>query len=192
MIDPWVWALLLVLVGLALAVLEVFIPNGGILAFLSICSMLGAIVLGFRQGPLAGLGILAVAIVGLPIVVVLALKYWPETPLGKRVMLGSPRSEDVQPDFAERRGLAELVGQVGQAKSPMLPSGAVSVAGRTIDAVSEGVPIEPGQRVQVVEVRGNRVVVRPVEDEPPRSDDPDPLHRPIETVIPDPFADPPA
>jgi len=75
LIDPWVWALLLVLIGLALAVLEVFIPNGGILAFLSICSMLGAIVLGFRQGPLAGLGILAVAIVGLPVVVVLALKY---------------------------------------------------------------------------------------------------------------------
>ena len=45
----------------------------------------------------------------------------------------------------------------------MLPSGAVLISGRTIDAVSEGVPIDPGQLVRIIQVRGNRVVVRPVE-----------------------------
>lgn len=188
----WVWAVLVLLIGLGLAVLEVFIPSGGILGFLSICSILGSVFLAFRQGPMAGFLILTMAIVGLPVVVVLALKYWPETPMGRRIILGSPRSEDVRSGITERRGLSELVGQVGQVKSPMLPSGAVAVNGRTIDAVSEGMPIEPGQRVRVVEVRGSRVVVRPITDEVPSPTDPDPLARPIETVAPDPFEEPPA
>ena len=189
--DPWVWAVLLLLVGLGLAVLEVFIPSGGLLGFLSICSVLGSVFLAFRQGPLAGFLVLATAIVGLPVVIVLALKYWPETPMGRRIMLGTPRSEDVRSGITERRGLTDLVGRVGHAKSKMLPSGAVAIDGRIIDAVSEGVPIDPGQRVRVVEVRGSRVVVRPVGDEAPALTDPDALSRPIEAVVPDPFEEPP-
>jgi len=191
--DPWVWAVVLIFLGLGLAVLEVFVPSGGILGFLAACSILGAVVVAFRQGPVAGFAILTAAIIGLPVVLVLALKYWPETPMGKRIMLGAPRTEDVRPDFSRERGLAELVGQIGQAKSKMLPSGAVLIDGRTIDAVSEGVPIEPGERVQVIEVRGNRVVVRPVEDAAPSPTDPNPLARPIDSIVPDPWVeDPPA
>jgi membrane-bound ClpP family serine protease len=84
------------------------------------------------------------------------------------------------------------VGKIGQAKSMMLPSGAVLVEGRTIDAVSEGMPIEPGQVVRVIEVRGTRVIVRPVEhgeEQQPRSAE-DPLSRPIDTLGIDPFDDP--
>ena len=190
--DLWGWAILLLLVGLGLAVLEIFIPNGGILAFLSICCVLGSVFLAFRQGPLAGFLILGTALIGLPVVVVLALQYWPQTPLGRRVMLGTPRSEDVRSGITERRGLADLVGQVGLVKSPMLPSGAVAVNGRVIDAVSERMPIDPGQRVRVVEVCGSRVVVRPLGEEAVSPSDPDPLARPIETVAPDPFEEPPA
>ncbi len=191
--DLWVWAVLLLLIGLGLAVLEVFVPSGGILGFLSICTVLGSVFLAFRQGPLPGFLVLVMAIVGLPAVIVLALKYWPQTPMGRRIMLGTPRSEDVRSGITERRGLIELMGQVGHAKSQMLPSGAVAINGRVIDAVSEGMPIDPGQRVRVVEVRGSRVVVRPLgDDETPSPTDPDPLARPIETVSPDPFEEPPA
>jgi membrane-bound ClpP family serine protease len=69
----------------------------------------------------------------------------------------------------------------------MLPSGAVTIDGRTINAVSEGVPIDAGQRVRVIDVHGNRVVVRPVDD---ASAGPDSLSRPIEAVGLDPFDDP--
>jgi hypothetical protein len=51
-------------------------------------------------------------------------------------------------------------------------------------------PIEPGELVRVIEVRGSRVVVRPVEEgeTPPISDDV--LSRPIDTLGIDPFDDP--
>jgi membrane-bound serine protease (ClpP class) len=188
--ELWVWAVLLLLTGLGLATLEIFVPNGGILGFLAICAMIGSVILAFRQGPVAGVAMLAGALVALPLVIVLALKYWPDTPIGRRIMLGTPRSEDVRPDFTEWMGLKDLLGHVGHSKSTMLPSGAILVNGRTIDAVSEGGPIESGQRVRVIEVRGSRVVVRPVEEEVASPTDPDPLARPIESVAPDPFQEP--
>ena len=62
-----------------------------------------------------------------------------------------PKSQEVLPDSDHRRGNSqELVGQVGRAKSLMLPSGRPEIGGRTMDAVSEGVAIEPGQMVRMV------------------------------------------
>jgi membrane-bound ClpP family serine protease len=45
------------------------------------------------------------------------------------------------------------------------PSGKVDFEGKSIDVVSEGGFIEKDIRVEVVEVEGNRVVVRPVGEE---------------------------
>lgn len=187
----WVWAVLLLILGLSLAILEIFFPSAGVLGFLAAASILGAIILGFQDGPVTGLIILMVAVFGLPGVVVLAFKYWPKTAIGRRVLLSVPSREDVLPDNRRRRQLKDLIGRVGTAKSKMLPGGVVTVDGRALDAVSEGMPIDPGQPVRVIEVRGNRVVVRLVEEETPSASAEDPLERPIETVIPDPFEEPP-
>jgi membrane protein implicated in regulation of membrane protease activity len=137
------------------------------------------------------LGILAAAVFGLPTIIVLAFRWWPKTSMGKQVLLAAPTSEDVLPDDADRRHLKSLVGKVGRAKCPMFPGGVVSIEGRTVDAVSEGMAIEAGQAVRVIKVTSNRVVVRPIKDETPFDTAEDPLQRPIETVIPDPFHDPP-
>lgn len=184
MADPWIWAVCLIILGLGLVVLEVFFPSGGILGFLAACSILGGILLGFRQGPLTGTVILVASIAGLPMVLVLALKYWPYTAVGRRVLLAAPTREEVMPVDPERERLRAMVGQVGEAKCDMLPAGAISLEGRTIDAMSEGMPVDAGQRVRIVEVRGNRVVVRPVDDEAPAPEAANPLERPID----DPFS----
>jgi membrane-bound ClpP family serine protease len=189
MVDPWVWAVLLILVGLALAAMELFIPSGGILAFLSVSALGGAIVLGFIQGNAVGLGILVSVMVGLPVTAIVAFRVWPRTPIGRRILLQEQSSKDVLPDSPKRQRLKELVGQVGVAKSKMLPSGAITIEGRTIDAFSEGMPIEAGQKVMVIEVHGTQVVVQPVDDETPPIEGGDELSRPIDSVGPDPFGD---
>ena len=190
--DPWAWAIVLLLIGLGLAIMEVFIPSAGILSFLAICSLVAAIVMAFLEGPTVGFTVLISAVLGLPVAVVLALRWWPSTPLGRRMLLRVPMGREVLPDSPRMRNLKELGNRVGRAKSEMLPSGAVSIDGRTIDAVSEGMAIAAGQRVRVVEVHGNRVVVRPVDEETPSEADADPLSRPIDTVGLDPFEEPPA
>ena len=191
MVDPWVWATILMGLGLGLAVLEVFFPSAGILGFLSFSSIMAAIYMGFRQGSWMGLGILSVAIMGLPVTVILAFKIWPKTAMGRRVLLMTPSSEDVLPSDPRKDQLKGLIGQVAEAKCKMLPAGAITLDGRTIDAVSEGMPIEAGAAVRVVEVRSNRVVVRPLDGEVPSVSEEDPLRRPIDSIAPDPFDDAP-
>jgi membrane-bound ClpP family serine protease len=187
--DPLAWSALLLVLGLTLVMVEVFIPSGGILGFLSIASLLASIALAFyHRGPLVGFVFLTVAAVLVPTALALAFRWWPHTPMGRRLLLDVPTSEEVLPDSPQRRSLRQLVGKVGVAKNMMLPSGAVVIDGQTIDALSEGMPIEAGQRVRVIEVRGNRVVVRPADDLPPPSDDV--LSQPIESLGLDSLEDP--
>jgi membrane-bound ClpP family serine protease len=188
----WMWALLLLALGLGFAALEVFIPSGGILGFLACASVVAGIILGFNdERQWVGPTILVGAVVGLPSVVVMAFKWLPRTEMGRRVLLMGPESEDILPDDPEMDYLKGLVGHVAPAKCKMRPAGAISIEGRTVDAVSEGMPIEAGQMVRVIEVSGHRVVVRPVDDAIPSESADDPLRRPIDSVAPDPFEEPP-
>jgi membrane-bound serine protease (ClpP class) len=190
--DLWAWSILLMITGVALVVMEVFIPSGGILGFLAVCAIIAGVVTGFMQGPGTGFAVLATAIFGIPAAVILALKWWPQTPIGRRVLLGSRGRDEVIPDDPKRRSLKEFQGRIGRAQSKMLPSGVIVIDGRKVDAVSEGMPIEPGQKVRVLHVRGRSVVVRPVPEDTPERPAEDPLSRPVDTVVPDPFEEPPA
>jgi membrane-bound serine protease (ClpP class) len=192
LIEPWVWSIILLAVGLSLAIMEVFFPSAGLIGFLSACSIIAAVVLAFRQGSTVGLAVLSGTLLAVPIVVALALKFWPKTAMGRRMLLSPPESNEILPDLPHQRQLKTLIGRIGQTKSKMLPSGAVLIDGQTIDATSEGVPIEVDKRVRVIAVRANRVVVRPVDDEVPDQSAENPLARPIDSISPDPFGDSPA
>ena len=188
--DPLVWSSLLLLVGLTLVLIEVFVPSGGILGLLSISALVASIALAFyHKGIEVGLIFLTVATVLVPAALVLAFRYWPYTPMGRRLLLDVRPGDELLPDTPQRRSLRELVGKNGVAKTLMLPSGAILIEGRTIDALSEGTPIEAGKPVRVIEVRGNRVVVRAIEgEEAPAGDDV--LSQPIESLGLDSLEDP--
>jgi membrane-bound serine protease (ClpP class) len=190
LMEPWVWPLLLLAVGLGLAVLEVFFTSAGMLALLSAAVLLAAVVVAFLHGPGIGMTILGLIVVVTPTVVILAFRWWPYTYLGRQVLLEVPRAEDVLPDDPPRRQLKGLIGRLGRAKCRMLPGGVVAIDGRTADAVSEGMAIEPGQSVRVIKVQANRLVVRLVEEETPTQSAENPLDRPIDSILGDGFQDP--
>jgi membrane-bound serine protease (ClpP class) len=188
MIIPYIaWAILLLLVGCALVVLEVFIPSGGIIGILAAVSFIASIIIASWEspttGPVTGLVFFAVTVAALPIVLALAFKYWPRTRMGKAFLGELQSGDEVLPEDPRRA----LLGRVGVARSKMLPSGAVEVDGQVIDAVTQGQAIEPGTYVVVVEVRANRVVVRPAgKDQRPSNQSPrdikDILSRPIDEL----------
>lgn len=185
--SPVVWSILLLFVGLLLIMLEVFIPSGGVIGFLSISAVMAAIFTAFyNHGLEVGMIFLTVAAIAIPVVMAVAFRYWPQTPLGKRVLLEVPTESEILPeDSPQLRALRKLVGKVGVAKSMMLPSGSVMVDGMTFDAVSEGMAIEAGESVRVVEVRGNRVVVSLTSDTVSvelKEDPNDILSRPLESL----------
>src|SRR5262245_4054782 len=178
------WAVLLLLIGFALVVLEVFIPSGGIIAMLSGVALIAALVMAFQEssttGPMVGFFFALVTVFAVPSIIALAFKFWPKTPMGKAFLGELPSEEDVLPEESRR----VLVGHVGIARTKMLPSGAVEIDGQMIDAVTQGQAIEPGTYVVVAEVRANRVVVRPAgKDQRPGHQNPsDLLSQPIDEL----------
>ena len=114
------------MVGLLLAVGEIFIPSVGLLGFLSVASMLAAIGLAFyTHGVGVGLLFLALTAVAGPVTLIAALRVWPKTPMGRRLLLDVPREDEVLPDTPLRRTFRGLVGKVGTANTLMLPSGVI-------------------------------------------------------------------
>ena len=189
-LDPIGWAMVLLVLGCGFLILEIFIPSGGLLSFFAFVSIVGSMVMAFQRDTTTGLSFMAVAVIAVPVVVALGLKLWPKTPMGRAILGDVPSEDEIRPDEPRR----SLVGRVGIAQSLMLPSGAVLIDGHLIDAVSQGIPIDPGEAVVIVEVRANRVMVRPAKPDEVQSAaflPDDVLSRPLEEFGLDSLSDEP-
>jgi len=189
------WALLLLALGLFVIVMELFIPSAGILGFLAGGLILAAIIVGFLDGLNSGAIILLMTVIALPVLFYSMVKVWPHTPLGKRILLKDLKPEDVLPNSSHYQKTVGLLGQLGVAKTKMLPSGTVLINGEKYDAISDGFAVEAGDPVKVVAVRENRIYVQPYDGSvddvgnlPVR--DVDILAQPIEGLGLDPIDDP--
>lgn len=194
--TPATWAILLLLLGLVFLVMEFFIPSGGALAVMCALAFLAAVVVGFMAGPWTGAIVLLSVCVIVPTSVAATIRWWPDTPVGRLMLIQRPRSADeVLPETIAYRGLKNLMGRRGRSKVLMVPSGSVLIDGKMYDAVSEGLPIEPNQPVIVVGVSTQRLVVRAdntieaqLADASPAAMPSDP-NMPLVADIPDPFAE---
>jgi membrane-bound ClpP family serine protease len=168
--TPLTWLILLILLGVVFIILELFIPSGGVLSFAAAVCVVGAVFAGYYYfGPYVGTVVLTAESILVPATIVIAVRVWPYTPVGRRVLNRPPGEWDTTSGEAESaQGLRHLVGKWGRARSPLLPSGAVVIDGRTYDAISRGSPIEAGAPIEVVRAEGNHIIVRPsVHDGPP-------------------------
>ncbi|MBM4005320.1 MAG: hypothetical protein FJ295_18850 [Planctomycetes bacterium] len=181
--EPWVWAWLLLIVGIVIIGIEMFVPSGGLLGVLSAIAILGAIVLAFVSSLKFGAFMMVLVSCLLPALFAIAAKYWPHTPIGRLIVARPPSSDDVLPNAETRRTLQSLIGRRGVASCPMLPGGVVVVDGVSYDAVTDGTPIDQGMPVQVTAIRMNRLEVR-------FDDRPESMHSPSATVPPLPTTDP--
>ena len=103
--DPLYWSILLLALGVALIVLELFVPSGGILGFLALVSLLAAIWVGYMGSPALGTIVLLITLIVVPVVVGVGLKIWPHTPFGRLILGRGPESpDDVLPETEEYRG----------------------------------------------------------------------------------------
>jgi membrane-bound ClpP family serine protease len=195
--DLWIWSVVMLLGGVGIVCLEAFVPSGGILGILAALCFIGAIVVAFMKNAQTGYIMMGLTTLIVPAVIAAVIHWWPHTPIGKRILIQPPEHpDDVLPDIAEFRDLKLLVGRRGRSTTKMLPGGTISIDRHTYEAMSLGMPIEENMPVEVVEVRMNRLVVRPsarLDDEPnvtnsSRSAD-DILSRPIDSLgLEDPLA----
>jgi membrane-bound serine protease (ClpP class) len=169
---------MLFLLGLTLIGVEVFfLPGHGVmLAVGSLCAGAAIVMalveldlpldvafdLGYFQAAATRAGIhIAILLVVVVAATATLFKYFPETRLGQRVILGSETAAAAgYVSQAERP--VELVGKHGVAVGTLRPAGIAEIDGLRVDVVSVGEFIKPGTAVEVVRVDGNRVVVKRV------------------------------
>src|SRR5262245_64706307 len=92
--TPVAWAIVLLLLGLAFLVLEFFVPSGGALAVMCALSFLAAIIVGFMAGPWTGITVLLTVCIIVPTTTAAAVRWWPDTPIGKLMLIQRPRTAD--------------------------------------------------------------------------------------------------
>jgi membrane-bound serine protease (ClpP class) len=98
------------------------------------------------------------------IIAVQVAKYLPEIPYVNRLVLIPPedKPEVAQHQLPGVEAAESLLGQIGTATSALRPAGIAQFGDRRVDVSAELEMIEPGARIQVIEVEGTRIVVRQV------------------------------
>ncbi len=156
-------AVILLIVGFTLIVAEVFLPSGGMIMIMCVVTMMASFWCAYKAwygvNSLAFSAYLASMVVLIPTVVIGAFKVFPMTPFG-RAVIGSPTLAEVTPYAREQQHLQSLVGHRGRAITPLIPGGMVMVNGERLHAFTEGLLVEAQTEIEIVDVRGNRVVVR--------------------------------
>ncbi len=154
--DPGYLGILLIIAGLCVIVIELFVPSAGILGIVAGSLLLIGVILSFVSDVVFGSFVLMGLTLLLPFLFVALVKLWPKTPLGKAILI-----DDLGHDVLPETEVETLVGQIGVARSKMLPSGLIEIDGEKLDAISEGFAIEAGEKVKVISVKGNRLYVEP-------------------------------
>lgn len=168
------YAILLLIVSLGLFFAEVFIPSGGLILVMGLVSLAGALWCGWKAwwdtSPTAWWIYLGSVIVVIPAAVALMLYIFPRTGLGKRILLDAPSPDEVTGYAEEREHLTQFIGKKGRTISLLNPGGIVVVDGERFHCEAKSMLIEPNETVQVVGVKGNRLVVKPAAADAPAAD----------------------
>ena len=149
-------AVLLLLLGLALVIAEVFFVSMGVLSVMAAAAIIAADVLAFREGAGWGWAFVAFEVVAVPLLVIGAFRVLPRLPIGRRMVLRAPP----HPVRAGVPAYADLVGRRGHALVDLRPSGAASIDGERLSVVAAGGPIPADTEVEVVSVEGPEIKVR--------------------------------
>lgn len=166
MIGPVIFAVVLLLAFYLFLTAEFMLPTGGSMGLAAVVAIVSSVSVAFSHSVWLGSSITGTAVVLTPIVLSGLAKAWPHTPIGRRILNRRPGQIDASvPQKVTRGGVvvSELLGQHGVAKTDLLPSGLVLIAGQKLDAVSLGMPIEKGSPIEVVKVESNRIQVAPLD-----------------------------
>lgn len=174
-----IWEIALIVVGVLLLMLELFVIPGfgvaGIAGF--ICIMAGlfatfvpeqpgrtipslfpavpATVEGLKTGLMTMVSSMVASIIG----IIMLSRYLPKVPMLRGLVPANPMPTEVLVDDPYRG--AAHIGDLGRTESPLRPAGKARFGSVLVDVVAQGDMIEAGVPIEVVERRGNRVVVRP-------------------------------
>lgn len=145
--------------GMLMLVAEIFIPSHGLLSVAGIGFLVAGIVQTFRfAGRDAGIASIFVCLVIVPTFAYMAIKYWPRTPIGRRIAPPNPTvtERDTSVPVAE---LAQYIGRTGKSTTPLRPVGVCEINGQRICCVAEFGMIDSGKEIRATRVAGANLAV---------------------------------
>ena len=160
--------LLIIFVGILLLLIEmIVIPGFGIAGISGIIIvvfglyrlLLPDVPVGEEVTDMAMSG-LTIGIIGGLVGLILLFRLMTKTKFWKK--LATPDVQDHERGYDTSLGLEDKVGQEGVADTDLHPSGWVLIGNERIFVVSDGTFIENGEKVKIIKVDGNRVVVRKI------------------------------
>ncbi len=146
-------------VGVLMLLAEIFIPSHGVLTVAGLGFLIAAVIKTFSiAGEMAGAIAILACLVLLPTFAYLSVKYWPHTPIGRRIAPPNPvlTAADTSVPIEE---LQALIGQTGLAVSPLRPVGTCEFRGRRYSCVAELDVIESGTTVIGSGIRNGNLAV---------------------------------
>jgi membrane-bound serine protease (ClpP class) len=150
---------ILFIIGIILILAEIFIiPGFGIAGITGIAAVIVSLFFIFPNTTIAINVLLAVILVTL-VIAVLMFKKFGSSRFWKRISLES-NSEN----YYSSSSKTDYLNQEAKTLSKLRPAGTIVIAGKRVDAVSEGAFIEKGKKVKVISVSGSRVVVREISE----------------------------
>ena len=153
--------------GLLLVLVEVFVPAGGIIGVAGLVAIIGSVSAAFStHGTGAGAAVLLFAAIGTPVVIMFALKLFPNSIVGKWLILRTSLGDPVPGESGDGDSGTSWVGQRGIALTDLRPTGTARIGERKFSVVSSGEYIERNSPLVVLKHEGSRVVVRRSLDAP--------------------------
>jgi membrane-bound serine protease (ClpP class) len=146
--------IIFVVTGLILIGAELYTP-GAILGTIGGIALFAAAITGYAAfGIIGGTYALAGIVIVSIITIIIWMKYFPASRIGKKIIVEQDLSTSKSAD-----DYSELLGKDGETTSELRPAGFATINGKRIDVVTQGEMIEKGMKVKVIRIDGSRVVV---------------------------------
>jgi membrane-bound ClpP family serine protease len=152
-------ALILLVLGFVLVLVEMHIPGFGAPGILGVLSLVAGVML-FARSPTEAL-VITVIIVAL---LCIALSFVIRSATKGRLAHSKLVLHEVSMPTVDDKDLTFFVGRTGEARTALRPSGIAEFDGVRLNVVSDGEWIANGQKLRVERVEGNRIVVSPLRE----------------------------
>lgn len=151
-------------VGIALLVIEAFVPGFGLPGISGVVLEVAAVTLTWmNHGPLAALGMTIAVLALIAIAISASLRSATKGKLSRSKLVLQQR-EINEEGYRAQEDMKVFLGREGIATTVLRPTGMATFDGVKLNVVSDGVFVPAETKVRIVQVEGSRIVVQVVKD----------------------------
>jgi membrane-bound serine protease (ClpP class) len=154
-----IWAIVLLIIGLGLLVVDVYIEGFGVLGVVALVIIAASLFMTALSGPFGAFFVLGKVVLLIP-GAYFFFRFLKNRQLDGRFIL----TETLAEDKIDVSGLEYFIGKEGITKTALRPHGTADFNGAGVEVRSDSKYIPEGKRVKVVDVKGKNVFVTLIEN----------------------------